>query len=229
MRAPAHLAERIRRVRHRSPRYLCVRTRQMLYERGHPDAPWLTPEAVRLLGRMLLPSDVGLEFGSGRSTLWFARRVRHLTSVEHDQRWYDDVSALLKERALSNVDYILAPVGEPGEHGERGGASEYARAALAFPESSLDFALIDGAHRDHTTRYVLPRIKPGGMLIIDNVQWYLPSNSRAPNSRTQALGPRGEIWAEVARDLAGWRRIWTSSGVWDTAIFIRPGPPAVAP
>jgi predicted O-methyltransferase YrrM len=227
MQAPAHLAERIpRRVRHRTPRYVCARIRQLLYERGHPDAPWLTPEAVRLLGRMLLPSDVGLEFGSGRSTVWLARRVRHLTSVEHDQRWYADVSAQLKEQALSNVDYILASLDEPGE---RGGGSEYARAALAFPESSLDFALIDGACRDHTARSVLPLVKPGGMLVIDNVQWYLPSNSRAPNSRTQALGPRGETWAEVARDLAGWRRIWTSSGVWDTAIFIRPGPPAATP
>jgi len=220
-----YVAERIRRVRHRTPRYVCARTRQMLYERGHPDAPWLTPEATRLLGRMLLPSDRGLEFGSGRSTVWFAERVSHLTSVEHDERWYAEVSGRLKERALSNVDYILAPLDELDG---RGGGSGYARAALAFADSSIDFALIDGAYRDHTARYVLPRIKPGGMLIIDNVQWYLPSNSRAPNSRTPALGPRGEIWAEIARDLADWRRIWTSSGVWDTAIFVRPGPPPAA-
>jgi predicted O-methyltransferase YrrM len=216
------VAERILRVRHRTPRYVCARTRQLLYERGHPDAPWLTSEAVRLLGRMLLPSDRGLEFGSGRSTIWFAERVRHLTSVEHDERWYAEVSGRLKERALSNVDYILAPRDEPAE---RGGDSKYAQVALAFADSSLDFALIDGAYRDHTARYALARIKPGGVLIIDNVNWYLPSNSRAPNSRTPTLGAAGQLWAEIARELAGWRRIWTSSGVTDTAIFVRPGRP----
>ncbi|MGH3186217.1 MAG: class I SAM-dependent methyltransferase [Streptosporangiaceae bacterium] len=216
------VAERIRRVRHRTPRYVCARTRQLLYERGHPDAPWLTPEAVRLLGRMLLPSDRGLEFGSGRSTIWFAQRVRHLTSVEHDERWYADVSGRLKERALGNVDYILAPRDEPAE---RGGGSKYAQVALAFADSSLDFALIDGTYREHTARYALLLIKPGGILIIDNVNWYLPSDSRAPNSRAPAHGPAGQLWAEIARDLAGWRRIWTSSGVSDTAIFVRLGLP----
>jgi hypothetical protein len=59
------------------------------------------------------------------------------------------------------------------------------------------------------------------MLIIDNVNWYLPCQSKAPNSRTAALGPKTPIWAEVAAELAGWRSIWTSSGVWDTAIFIK--------
>jgi predicted O-methyltransferase YrrM len=216
------VAERIRSIRHRTPRYVCARTRLMLYERGHPSAPWLTPEAVRLLRRMLLRSDRGLEFGSGRSTIWLAQRVGHLTSVEHDERWYAEVSGRLRERALSNVDYILAPRDEPAE---RGGDSKYAQVALAFGDSSLDFALIDGAYREHAARYTLPRIKPGGILIIDNVNWYLPSNSRAPNSRTPALGPDGQVWTEIARELAGWRRIWTTSGVTDTAIFVRPGLP----
>ena len=40
---------------------------------------------------------------------------------------------------------------------------------------------------------------------------------------TAALGPATAVWAAVGRELAGWRTIWTSSGVWDTAIFIKPG------
>jgi hypothetical protein len=129
------------------------------------------------------------------------------------------VSALIKERELDNVDYILAPLDQPQE---RGGSSEYARATLAFADASLDFALVDGAFRDYTARYLLPKIKRGGILIIDNVNWYLPSGSRSPNSRTPVLGPDGPIWAEIARDLAAWRSIWTSSGVWDTAVFVKP-------
>jgi predicted O-methyltransferase YrrM len=203
---------------HRTPRYVFHRTRQLLYECAHPDAPWLTPAAIGLLSTLLRPGDQGAEFGSGRSTLWFATRTAALTSVEHDSRWHETVTAKLAERGLGNVDYILAPEDQPVE---RGGDSAYARTALSFDDASLDFALVDGHYRDYSAKFVMPKIKPGGLLIIDNVNWYLPCQSKAPNSRTPGLGPATDVWADVWRQLAGWRTIWTSSGVWDTAIFIR--------
>lgn len=209
----------MRRMRHRTPRYVFNRTKQMLYERGHCDDPWLTPAAIRLLPALLRPADRGMEFGSGRSTVWFAQRIAALTSVEHDEQWYEAVSAKLEERQLTNVDYILAPPDQPVSLGDR---SRYARTALAFADASLDFALVDGAYREHAAKFIMPKIRSGGMLIIDNVNWYLPSNSRAPASRTSALGPDGEIWTGIADELAQWRSIWTSNGVWDTAMFIRP-------
>jgi len=87
---------------------------------------------------------------------------------------------------------------------------------------SLDFALIDGHYRDYSARFILAKVKPGGMLIIDNANWSLPCRSKSPNSRNPALGPATPTWAEVAEELSSWRPIWTSSGVWDTAIFIKP-------
>jgi predicted O-methyltransferase YrrM len=204
---------------HRTPRYLYHRTRQLLFERAHPDAPWLTPAAIELLGTLLRPADRGVEFGSGRSTLWLAARVAALTSVEQDEQWHAAVNAMLGERGLGNVDYILAPKDAPED---RGADSAYARAALAFDDGSLDFALVDGHYRDYSTQFILPKVRPGGLLVIDNVNWYLPSQSKAPASRTPALGPANETWALIERELSGWRRIWTSSGVWDTAIFIKP-------
>ena len=210
---------RSRRLRHLTPRYVYNRARQFAYERRHPDDPWLTPAAIRLLRALLLPSDRGAEFGSGRSTLWFARRVAALASVEHDERWHEAVSARLRTQGLGNIEYILAPEDEAAEHG---GDSAYARVALAFPDASLDFALIDGHYRDYSAKFILPKIKPGGMLIIDNVNWFLPCRSKAPDSRTAALGPATPTWAQVAEELSRWRSIWTSSGVWDTAIFIKP-------
>jgi predicted O-methyltransferase YrrM len=206
---------------HRTPRYVYRRTRQLMYERAHRDDPWLTPAAISLLTRLLRPVDQGAEFGSGRSTVWFAARVAALTSVEHDKWWHEAVSARLAERGLSNVSYILAEEDQPVE---RGGDSAYARTALAFPDASLDFALVDGHYRDYSAKFIMAKIKPGGMLIIDNVNWYLPCRSKSPNSRTPELGPAAGVWAEVWRELAEWRTIWTSSGVWDTAIFIRPTP-----
>jgi predicted O-methyltransferase YrrM len=208
------------RWRHRTPRYVYHRTRQMLYERGHPDAPWLTPEATRLLTSMLRPSDQGVEFGSGRSTVWFAERVSHLTSVEDDSSWYSEVSARLRRRGLSNVEYLLKPRDQPLD--ESGDPSEYARVALTFPDASVDFGLVDGQYRGECTRLLMPKIKPGGLLIIDNINWYLPSRFRAPGPTPIASRPDGVLWQRLGRELAQWRPIWTGSGVWDTAIFVKP-------
>lgn len=218
---PRHITNliRSRTIRHWTPRYVCARFRLMLYEHAHPDQPWITPEANRLLASMLRPDDVGAEFGSGRSTLWFARRCRHLTSVEHDQAWHRKISAMMSDQGLTNVDYFHHPKERPQESGH---LSDYARVALSFGDKSIDFVLVDGIYRDHVTRLMMPKIRPGGMLIIDNINWCLASQTRAPYSRTPHTGHKDASWDAIARELAGWRTIWTASGVTDTAIFLKP-------
>ncbi len=202
----------------RTPRYYRDRVRQMVYERTHPTDPWLTPEAIRLLSTLLRPADRGAEFGSGRSTLWFAARVASLTSVEHNPRWHEKVSGQIKSRGVRNVEYILVAEDQPEENGD----GAYPRKALDFADDSLDFALVDGYYRDYTAKYIMPKVKPGGILIIDNINWYLPCESTAPGTRPAELGPSTHTWAEIWRELSGWRRIWTSNGMFDTAIFFRP-------
>ncbi len=173
---------------------------------------------------MLRPSDIGAEFGSGRSTLWLARRCAHLISVEHDPVWHAKVAEVLAEQEITNVDYQCHPEGESDQTGE---LSRYVQVARLFGDQTIDFALVDGSYRDYVALSVLPKIKPGGMLIIDNVNWFLPSPTRSPNSRRPSQAPATTAWDQVAVQLADWRRIWTSSGVWDTAIFVKaPGAPA---
>lgn len=209
----------MRTVRHWTPRYIYSRIGLMWFEHANPKAPWITPEAVRHLESMIRSCDHGVEFGSGRSTIWFAERVDHLTSVEHNEEWYTKLSSSLKNHALTNVDYNFAPSDPQGSNEE---TSEYVQIALSFPEQSVDFALIDGLYRECTAKFIIPKIKPGGLLIIDDANWFLPSRSHAPASRDIASGPDGPVWAEVWRILSKWRIIWTSSGVTDTAIFVKP-------
>jgi predicted O-methyltransferase YrrM len=201
-----------------NPRYVYDRTRQALYERGHPDDPWLTPAAIRMLTTLLRRPDRGIEFGAGRSTLWLAQRVAHLTSVEQDPAWHGRVGDRLARAGLANVDLILAPADLPDE---QGADSQYVAPLRRLAPGSLDFALIAGAYRAHAARLAMTRLRPGGLMIIDNVNWYLPSVSRAPASRPVTAGP-DDRWADIVTALADWRLIWTGSGVWDTALFIRP-------
>ena len=96
----------MRSFRHWTPRYILNRLHLFLIEKRHPDWPWLTAASIQILSSWLRPTDIGFEWGSGRSTLWFARRIRKLISVEHDPKWYDKISHVLKEENVTNVSII---------------------------------------------------------------------------------------------------------------------------
>jgi hypothetical protein len=80
-------------VRSFRPAYFFKRLDQMWFAKAHPDAPWLAKSAILLLDSYLKPGDIGFEWGSGRSTLWFAQRVAHLYSVEDNRDWYEDAGS----------------------------------------------------------------------------------------------------------------------------------------
>jgi len=175
--------------------------------------------ATAVLADCIWPTDVGIEFGSGRSTVWFAGQMASLTSFESNAAWFAKVAGLLKQRGIANVDLRLYEdnCGDPS-----GNSSEYVRAIDEWASKSLDFALVDGACRDYCAFNVIDKLRPSGLLVIDNVNWFLPSTSRSPDSRSPAEGPKTDVWQEVAQQLDGWRFIWTSSGVTDTAIYFKP-------
>jgi predicted O-methyltransferase YrrM len=209
----------MRQFRHWTPRYIMSRLADAAYQRACPDHPWLTRTANQILASCLRKSDIGLEFGSGRSTLWFARRTQHLTSVEHDESWHKRVRDMLDESRQDNVDYHLFPMDAPED---LGGGAAYVKVLERFETESLDYVLVDGMYRDFCALNSLPKIRSGGVLIIDNANWYLPSDTWSPASRTVAQGPKGSVWGSVHQSLLGWRRVWTSSGVTDTALYFKP-------
>ena len=192
----------------------------------HPDAPWLTAEATRMLEDWLEPHHVGIEWGSGRSTRWFAERVGSLLSVEHHAGWHTAVSAQLEQNGIANVDYRLVPCEpervETPEWIAAMFASPYVRAVDAFGPRSLDFALVDGMYRSACALAVIPKLRAGGRLIVDNVNWFLPSPSRAPTSRALGESPLSPTWGEFADAVSGWEGTWTENGVADTAIWVAP-------
>jgi predicted O-methyltransferase YrrM len=208
----------VRSFRHWTPRYLVDRLALLAYERSHADAPWLTRDAVRILEGWLRRQDEGLEWGSGRSTTWFGVRVKHLISVEHDPRWHETVSRSLRERGLKSVECHLL-----GTEATSSGPAPYLAVSSRIQRGSLDFVLVDGVLRDACAEAAIDLLKEGGVLILDNANWYLPHETRSPAS----LGPRGTpptpTWSHVAQQLETFRAIWTSNGVTDTALFVKAG------
>jgi predicted O-methyltransferase YrrM len=213
-----------RSFKHWSPAYLFNRLRERLYRRLHPDLPWLSPEAVRILSENLRTSDVGLEFGSGRSTLWFAQRVGFLTSVEHNPEWHRRVSIQARRLGLTNLTCLLVPregqaAPDPACSLPGGG---YARTAERFADGSLDFILVDGIYRDACANASLDKLRAGGLFILDDAQRYLPSESTSPYARSLEEGPASPAWAHFYETVRSWNCQWTSNGVSDTVIFYKP-------
>ncbi len=196
---------------HWTPEYLYNRLKLYLFELAHPDCPWLTQYVTKFLSSWLRKTDVGLEYGSGRSSIWFARRVKHLTSIEHNFIWYEHVRTELLKHNLANVNLVYAEEKE-----------SYIKIIKKTLNNSVDFALIDGIYRDECALEAIRKIKPGGLLIIDNINWYLPSISQSPSSRAKQDKPASQIWKRLSELFKEWRCIWTSDGVTDTAIYIKP-------
>jgi hypothetical protein len=205
---------RLRNASHWTPCYILDKLKWSAYERKNPDTPWLTPQANQILSTALLPTDIGIEWGSGRSTVWFSQKLKHLTSIEHNVQWYDRVKAQLAQRGASNVTYLQRPLDGQAD-------SPYVQAADTFADRSLNFALVDGELRQECLSAIIPKIAPGGLLVLDNANWYIDHPSRSPDSRS-GKGHLDEDWAAVVASLSNWRMIWTSSGVTDTALWFRP-------
>lgn len=202
-----------------SPRCLYALAQRRLWRRTHPGVPWLTRQAVEILEERLKPSDIGLEWGSGRSTVWFARKVAHLTSIEHNDHWYNRVKKLLSDKGIENVDLLFAALEAKGQ-----GPPEYVRVIAEQPKASFDFVLVDGRLRDQCTEVALQIIKPGGMLIIDDAARYIQHTYCCPQSVVAQNGPPSQLWSKIAMELEtlGAQSIWTSDGVTATVFYFIP-------
>jgi hypothetical protein len=137
-----------------------------------------------------LPSNAhAFEYGSGGSTLWLAKRVARLTSVEHHAGWHARVEDELKQARLGNCKVELcepSPLSTDSTDGPyrspvvEGNFERYVRAITACSDESLDLVLIDGRCRAECAVGAMTKVRPGGLLILDDSDRdrYAPAHDR---------------------------------------------------
>jgi predicted O-methyltransferase YrrM len=151
-----------------------------------------------------------LEFGSGRSTLWFAHNAAQVVSIEHNPQWVERVRHTLRKRGLlERVEIRLAS------------AEQVELAAGDLTGGSVDVVLIDGVRRAECLRAALSALKSGGLLLIDNINRYIPCESRGPGT-LRAWPEEGSPWRPLAETLQHWEHSWTTDGVTDTWVGVAP-------
>jgi len=97
-----------------------------------------------------------LEFGSGMSTLWYAKRASRVFSVESDKIWHEKISSLIAGENLNNVDLHYAE--------DSSGYTGF----MSDSQEKFDLIMIDGLHRSLCADNAIKMLGPGGMLYLDN-------------------------------------------------------------
>jgi predicted O-methyltransferase YrrM len=126
-----------------------------------PERPWIVPAAVGWLGRRTRRDWRVLELGSGRSTVWLAKRTGSVLAFEDNEHWLERARALLAERGLDNVELRALPV-------ERFVPEVAALGDEAFDLVVVDFLESPQADRVEAVGAARPKLRPGGYLLLDD-------------------------------------------------------------
>ena len=117
--------------------------------------PWFNYPLIRLLEERLHDGLRVFEYGSGYSTLFFARHCGSVHSVEHNADWV----ALLEAKLPANASLSTCAAGPR----YLAAAEEAANAAGPF-----DLVLVDGLDRELCLPFAARALTPGGVIILDD-------------------------------------------------------------
>ncbi len=96
------------------------------------------------------------EYGSGYSTLFYARRVQTVTAVEGDKKWLNK----LKNQLPENADVFFCPEDIDGK---------YCR-SIRDKSVPFDVVVVDGRDRIHCLQQCLDRLSSRGVVVLDDAQ-----------------------------------------------------------
>jgi predicted O-methyltransferase YrrM len=138
--------------------------------------PWLSFKAIRWLAANLYPTMHVFEYGSGGSTLFFARRVADVVSVEHDADWHARTSAVLADEGVRNCTYLLRPPVPQADVRYRSTDSayvgfdfaDYVTAIEEYADRSFDLVSVDGRARPSCVAAAVSKVRRGGWILLDN-------------------------------------------------------------
>jgi len=173
--------------------------------------PWLGIRAADFLEKQVKPDFSVFEYGGGGSTLFWIDRVKRVVTVEHNREWFSQLEGLVHQQQFSgwtglfvepeqgnlatNPDAANAGHYASMDEASRGkNYKKYVQAILAYENESFDVVLVDGRARTSCIRDSFPKLKRGGLLILDNAEraYYTENNGDVLSGfriELQGMGP----------------------------------------
>ena len=145
------------------------------------DVPWWTYGAIDAVERWLDAQDAPIrafEWGSGASTIWLAKRVDSVDSVEHHRGFGEMMQGELVDVAGARATHVELTVIEPvPSSAPRVGSKKEGMSGLDFVDyvrhidvvgGLFDLVVIDGRAREACLSAALPHLADGGIIVFDN-------------------------------------------------------------
>lgn len=119
------------------------------------DEPWWPKSVIPVIDGLVSPASQVLEFGCGGSTIWLAQRAKNVISVEDNPHWQAKIVDRLAQLKISNASI------------------RYALGGAYFDLSwcndlRFDLVVVDGSYRWRCIEAVLPLMRKGGAIYLDN-------------------------------------------------------------
>jgi len=132
------------------------------------------------------------EYGSGGSTVYFAKNCASVTSTEDNKQWLERVDTRLAAQGISNATLQFRPF--DFHHPVDFEKSDYLH---SIPDRHFDVIVVDGTEESVQVRpacfqYAESRIGPGGIIIVDDSWRYLrlrPTHSAKSFREFRSIGP----------------------------------------
>ncbi len=121
-----------------------------------PELPWISYDAIAVIKNHLTKKSKVLEFGSGMSTLWYAKQAGEVFSVDDDTVWYGMMSKRFQAKGISNVHYQLST--DPAEYASFGRQWK----------TNFDLIMVDGFVRPDCIENSLSLLASKGIIYLDN-------------------------------------------------------------
>lgn len=130
-----------------------LREGKPLDENGR-EIPWMNYAVIRFLEGRCMKDFQLFEFGSGYSTLFYARLVQRVTSVETDTKWLRRVEEIVPE----NVTMIFKNQDIDGE---------YCR-VINSTGQKYDVVIVDGEDRVNCIKQSIEALTSRGVILLDD-------------------------------------------------------------
>lgn len=132
-----------------------IKEERPVNKKGNP-IPWYTYPAIEYLKRLNFSDKIIFEWGSGNSSLFWARRAREVMSIEDNKKWFN----MVNKNKLGNQKIILIEK-----------KNDYIKTILN-QNKKFDIIVIDGKHRYECSKNAVKCLSEVGLIILDNSDWF---------------------------------------------------------
>ena len=147
----------------------------------------IEPKATEWVEENIRPNMAIFEYGSGASTLFFSKKAEIVISVELSPQKYNKMHLLLSSNVSYNlIESIKDPKPFPYSHESYGSTDnnfsehnfkEYVDFIKNYRYKTFDMVFINGRSRASCIGTVIPHIKTGGNLILNDSERYEYQNA----------------------------------------------------